>query len=86
MPLPAIFRIKNPKIFGAYGAELHTQKTIFLSQQHVPFHKKNMSVQNPVTYHLSKYGVCLPNGNNLDKDNVLQICSVFKNILAISNK
>ena len=42
---------------------------------------RSMAEENPVTYHLSKYGVCLPNGNNLDLEDVEYICEVFTKIL-----
>ena len=45
---------------------------------------KNMRDVNPTTYNLSKYGVCLPNGNNLSSDDITYVCGVFKNILGVS--
>ena len=42
---------------------------------------RSMAEENPVTYFLSKYGVCLPNGNNLDLEDVEYICEVFTRIL-----
>ena len=42
---------------------------------------KNMRDVNPTTYNLSKYGVCLPNGNGLIADDVKYICDIFKVIL-----
>jgi perosamine synthetase len=42
---------------------------------------KTMNEENPVTYLLSEYGVCLPNGNNLTTDDVKYICDIFKKIL-----
>ena len=42
---------------------------------------KKMSEVNPVTYQLSKYGICLPNGNNLSEGDVAYVCDVFKGIL-----
>jgi perosamine synthetase len=44
---------------------------------------KTMSVENPVTYRFSEYGVCLPNGNNLSTDDVEYVCETFKKILKI---
>ena len=44
---------------------------------------KNMRDVNPTTYNLSKYGVCLPNGNNLSSDDITYVCGVFKNILGV---
>ena len=46
--------------------------------------KKNMRDQNPITYELSDYGICLPNGNNLSEDDVDYICYHFKNALGVS--
>ncbi len=43
---------------------------------------KTMSEENPVTYRLSEYGVCLPNGNNLSTYDVKYVCESFKSILA----
>jgi perosamine synthetase len=45
---------------------------------------KKMSDENPVTYNLSEYGVCLPNGYNLSEENVRYVCESFKSILASS--
>ena len=42
---------------------------------------KTMSEENPVTYMLSEYGVCLPNGNNLITDEVKYVCESFKSII-----
>jgi perosamine synthetase len=42
---------------------------------------ENMADKNPVSYQLSEYGVCLPNGNNLNEDDVAYVCDVFKGIL-----
>lgn len=48
-----------------------------------PFVKsKNMSLVNPVSYQLSEYGVCLPNGNNISKEDVERICETFREVLA----
>ena len=47
--------------------------------------QKNMNEVNPVTYELSKYGVCLPNGNNLDDDDVEYVCHYFKKALGINS-
>ena len=46
--------------------------------------QKNMDEVNPVTYELSKYGVCLPNGNNLNDDDVEYVCHYFKKALNIN--
>jgi perosamine synthetase len=50
-----------------------------------PFQKylagKEMEQENPVTYHKSSYGVCLPNGNNLTKDDIEFVCHSFHEIL-----
>lgn len=45
---------------------------------------KNMREQNPITYELSDYGICLPNGNNLNKDDIDYICHHFKKALGVS--
>lgn len=42
---------------------------------------RNMKEVNPVSHQLSKYGVCLPNGNNLCKNDIEHICKAFKEIL-----
>ena len=44
---------------------------------------KNMAELNPVSYNLSKYGICLPNGNNLSESDVQYICDIFKDIINI---
>ena len=43
--------------------------------------KKTMSDENPITYQLSNYGICLPNGNNLHEDDIDYVCEVFSKIL-----
>ena len=45
---------------------------------------KNMRDQNPITYELSDYGICLPNGNNLNEDDIDYICHHFKKALGVS--
>ena len=45
---------------------------------------KNMRDQNPITYELSDYGICLPNGNNLNEDDIDYICQHFKKALGVS--
>jgi len=47
------------------------------------FIKSNMKKTNPVAYSLSDNGICLPNGNNLNKDDVKRISDVFKGILQV---
>lgn len=42
---------------------------------------RQMEEATPVSHQLSKYGVCLPNGNNLSAEDVVRICSAFKEIL-----
>ena len=42
---------------------------------------RDMSKINPVTYTKSKFGVCLPNGNNLSAKDVAYVCCVFGDIL-----
>jgi len=42
---------------------------------------RDMSKINPVTYAKSRFGVCLPNGNNLSAEDVAYVCSVFGDIL-----
>ncbi len=42
---------------------------------------KKMHDYNPVSYKLAKYGVCLPNGNNLSESDVKYICDIFNDIL-----
>lgn len=46
--------------------------------------KGNMRETNPVTYDLSDFGICLPNGNNLSNENVEYICHHFKKALGVS--
>jgi perosamine synthetase len=51
-----------------------------------PFVKKDVNTKtmfdiNPISYNLSKYAVCLPNGNNLNAKDVEQVCNAFKSIL-----
>ena len=43
--------------------------------------RKNISKKNPVSYELSKYGICLPNGNNLKKSEVKYITQCLKKVL-----
>ena len=52
-----------------------------------PFQKytpncSDLSRTNLVTYAKSRFGVCLPNGNNLRSQDVSRVCSVFGQILA----
>lgn len=42
---------------------------------------KKISEVNPITYKLSEYGVCLPNGNNLSVEDVKYVCAAFQEIL-----
>ena len=42
---------------------------------------KDMTKENPVSYSISKYSVCLPNGYNLDSQDVKRIGNVFKEII-----
>jgi len=42
---------------------------------------KNMSSINSISYNLSKYAICLPNGNNLNSKDVEQICNALKSII-----
>lgn len=42
---------------------------------------KNISKKNPNTYYLSKYGICLPNGYNLDISDIKKVTSVYKKII-----
>jgi len=50
-----------------------------------PFEKYLDSIdinhKNSESYNLSNYGVCLPNGNNLNTENVAYICDSFKKVL-----
>ena len=45
--------------------------------------KNDMPSINPISYKLSKYAVCLPNGNNLKSGDVERICNVFKTVLNV---
>jgi perosamine synthetase len=42
---------------------------------------KDMAQVNPVSYGQSKFGICLPNGNNLSADDVKYVCESFMSIL-----
>ena len=44
---------------------------------------KGMSSINSISYNLSKYSICLPNGNNLDAKDVEQVCNVLKDIIEL---
>jgi len=50
-----------------------------------PFKKycnnRDMEKINPISYKNSKYGICLPNGNNLDTNDVEYICETMVKIL-----
>jgi len=50
-----------------------------------PFKKycnnRDMEKINPISYKNSKYGICLPNGNNLDTNDVEYICETMAKIL-----
>jgi perosamine synthetase len=39
------------------------------------------SNNTPISHQISKYGICLPNGNNLTEIDVMKICNTFKEIL-----
>ena len=41
---------------------------------------------NPNAYNLSKYGICLPNGNDLSLEEIELICSSFREVLNTSTK
>ena len=45
-------------------------------------HLGNMAEINPIAYTKSRFGICLPNGNNLDSRDVAYICSVFREVLS----
>ena len=55
-----------------------------------PFRKyvnsKKIKKLNVNTYFVSKYGVMLPNGNNLNSKDVNKICKVFKSMFLAKNK
>lgn len=42
---------------------------------------KDMSAINPNVYHLSPYGICLPSGHNLTKQDISYVCQCFKKII-----
>jgi len=44
---------------------------------------KSMSDMNPVSYRLSEFGVCLPNGNNLNENDVQYVCDTFKDVVGV---
>ena len=45
---------------------------------------KEYENETPFTYAVSKYGVCLPNGYNLDEEDVIFLGEVCKDILTKS--
>lgn len=42
---------------------------------------KNMIKENPVSYNISPYGICLPSGNNISEDDAEYVCEALKEIL-----
>ena len=71
------------KLFAEYNIDM---RPLFYPVSAMPPFKsyvtgKKMSNINPISYALSEYGICLPNGNNLTTDDVKYICDIFKKIL-----
>jgi len=71
------------KLFAEYNIDM---RPLFYPISAMPAFKsyvtgKKMSNINPISYALSEYGICLPNGNNLTTDDVKYICDIFKKIL-----
>ena len=44
---------------------------------------KTMKEENPISYGLSDYGICLPNGNNLDEADTYRVCESLKEIIGV---
>ena len=70
--------------FSAYNIDM---RPLFYPISDMPPFKpfttgRNMEQVTPVSHQLSKYGICLPNGNNLLAEDVARVCAVFKEILA----
>ena len=71
------------KSFDQYNIDL---RPMFYPISSMPPFKKYLSHKvtkeiNPNSYSISKYGICLPNGNNLSESDVIYICDVLKEIL-----
>ena len=50
----------------------------------IPYLKSNsIEKENPIAYHISAQSVCLPNGYNLNYEDVKRICNAFKEIIGI---
>ena len=69
--------------FSEYGIDM---RPLFYPVSEMPPFKPyivgvNIEKVNPVSYGLSRYGVCLPNGNNLSTDDVEHVCETFKKII-----
>jgi len=71
------------EIFARSGVDL---RPLFYPLSSMPSFQKylttsNMNKLNSVSYELSKYGVCLPSGNNLTKSDVDKVCQLFHETL-----
>ena len=77
----------NKEELGRHFAEYHIDmRPMFYPVSTMPpfqpfISGKSMSKENPITYKVSEYGVCLPNGNNLSEGDVAYVCDVFQRIL-----
>jgi len=61
-------------------------RPLFYPISSMPPYKKycknqNMELLNPISYNMSKSGLCLPNGNNLNIEDILYICDSIKKVL-----
>lgn len=71
------------EIFSGY--EIDIRPMFYPVSSMPPFkpylHGKDIEIENPVSYFISNYSICLPNGYNLGIQDVKRICSKFKEII-----
>ena len=66
------------KKFSEYEIDI---RPLFYPISSMPPYKKYFRIENKISAQLSAYGICLPSGNGLTREDVDYICEVFKKIL-----
>ncbi|NTV28855.1 MAG: DegT/DnrJ/EryC1/StrS family aminotransferase [Candidatus Omnitrophica bacterium] len=85
------YRLKKEKIqleFKRYGIDA---RPFFYPISSMPPYRpycqgRSMSKENPVSYELSPYGICLPSGAMLKRSDVDRVCQAFVSILSAARK